>query len=141
MTPTDDHLPRRPKPINRQMAERIAENFHATYERLAPQHGYETREASRTDWSSVPENNRELMIATVYSLLDNGLITDLHHDETHAVVEALMEAGVEYDHADAVAVDESLKVPLLAAFRKLAFWNGRHYGLTNFDMGIEEDPS
>lgn len=56
------------------LAEQIAEAFHDTYERLAPDHGYETREASRKPWSEVPENNRELMTAVVSELLENGII-------------------------------------------------------------------
>ncbi len=43
--------------------EDIAELFHTTYERLAPAHGYKTREASAVPWMDVPENNRTLMIA------------------------------------------------------------------------------
>ena len=50
-------------------AEELAKFFHATYERLAPQFGYETREASGTIWESVPENNRRLMIATATEVL------------------------------------------------------------------------
>ncbi len=55
-------------------AEMIAGVFHATYETLAPEHGYETREASAVDWNKVPEQNRGLMIATVQHLLDTGVI-------------------------------------------------------------------
>ncbi len=43
--------------------EDIAELFHATYERLAPSYGYETRKASAVQWMEVPERNRTLMIA------------------------------------------------------------------------------
>lgn len=56
-------------------AELIAGIFHATYETLAPDHGYKTREASAVDWKDVPENNRALMIATVRNMLDMGVIT------------------------------------------------------------------
>lgn len=55
-------------------ADIIAAAFHVTYERLAPEHGYETREASRTTWGDVPENNRSLMRATVRHLIDAGII-------------------------------------------------------------------
>lgn len=55
-------------------AEQIAKAFHDAYERLAPKHGYETREASRKPWEEVPENNRELMTAVVTELLDDGVI-------------------------------------------------------------------
>jgi len=44
--------------------EQLAQLFHETYERLAPDHGYETRKASAKPWSEVPPPNRDLMIAT-----------------------------------------------------------------------------
>lgn len=56
------------------VAAQIAEAFHDAYERRAPEHGYETREASRKPWEDVPENNRELMTAVVEELLENGII-------------------------------------------------------------------
>jgi hypothetical protein len=56
------------------IAEDIAMWFHATYERLAPELGYTTREASAVPWPDVPEKNRRLMIATVQRLLDRGVI-------------------------------------------------------------------
>lgn len=55
-------------------AERIAEAFHNAYERLAPAHGYQTREASAKPWREVPESNRKLMVATVQQLLDQKVI-------------------------------------------------------------------
>lgn len=55
-------------------AEMIAGIFHATYETLAPEHGYETRKASAVAWEDVPENNRALMIATVQNMLDMGVV-------------------------------------------------------------------
>jgi hypothetical protein len=55
-------------------AELIAGAFHATYETLAPEHKYETREASAVPWADVPEDNKALMIATVQLLLDTGVI-------------------------------------------------------------------
>jgi hypothetical protein len=58
-----------------QPAERIAREFHAAYERLAPEHSYETREASAKPWDDVPAHNRALMVATVQDLLDRGVIT------------------------------------------------------------------
>ncbi len=51
-------------------AEDLARRFHETYERLAPRYGYETREASRTSWTNVPEKNKRLMIAVCAELLD-----------------------------------------------------------------------
>jgi len=55
-------------------AEKIAQYFHTAYEALAPFHGYETREASAKPWADVPEQNKQLMIATVQRLLDDDLI-------------------------------------------------------------------
>lgn len=56
-------------------AERIAKAFHEAYEELAPEHGYETRQASAVPWEDVPEENRNLMVATVQRLLDQGTIS------------------------------------------------------------------
>jgi hypothetical protein len=55
-------------------AEQIAQAFHETYERLAPDFGYKTREASARPWAEVPEQNKSLMVAVVQSLLDAGVI-------------------------------------------------------------------
>ena len=44
--------------------EDMAKLFHRTYESLAPQFDYTTREETRADWEDVPENNKNLMIAT-----------------------------------------------------------------------------
>lgn len=55
-------------------AESIARAFHEAYEGLAPFHGYKTREASAKPWEEVPQNNRELMIATVSQLIREGHI-------------------------------------------------------------------
>lgn len=57
------------------MSEAIAQAFHEAYERLAPSFGYSTREASAKPWSEVPQNNRSLMIATVDSLVEQGIIS------------------------------------------------------------------
>ena len=56
-------------------ADIIARHFHETYERLAPEFGYETRQESRTDWSKVPPENKALMVAVTQELLDKGLIS------------------------------------------------------------------
>jgi len=50
--------------------EEAARLFHETYERLAPEYDYKTREASAVPWGDVPEHNRELMIATCAIVLD-----------------------------------------------------------------------
>jgi hypothetical protein len=49
--------------------EALARLFHETYERLAPEHGYETREASAKPWRQVPANNRALMVAVCQHIL------------------------------------------------------------------------
>lgn len=51
------------------MSEEIARLFHETYERLAPNFGYETRKTSAVPWEDVPENNKQLMIAVVSEVL------------------------------------------------------------------------
>ena len=50
-------------------AEELAKLFHDNYERLAPEHGYETRKDSAVPWESVPERNKSLMIATCAAVL------------------------------------------------------------------------
>lgn len=50
--------------------EELARLFHETYERLAPQHGYETRPESAVAWEAVPQRNRDLMVATCAVVLD-----------------------------------------------------------------------
>jgi hypothetical protein len=56
-------------------AYRIARAFHDTYERLAPDFGYRTREESAVPWEQVPSRNRILMIATVQDLIERGVIS------------------------------------------------------------------
>lgn len=58
-------------------AERVAQRFHETYERLAPDFGYKTREASAKPWADVPQQNRDLMIAVCAELLSSGFILTL----------------------------------------------------------------
>lgn len=55
-------------------AEAVARAFHETYELLAPEHGYKTREASAVPWSKVPEQNKGLMIEVARTLLDRDKI-------------------------------------------------------------------
>jgi hypothetical protein len=50
--------------------EELAQLFHETYERLAPEHNYQTRKASAVPWSDVPENNKNLMIAVAGEVLN-----------------------------------------------------------------------
>lgn len=57
------------------MAPKIAQNFHETYERMAPDFSYKTREASAVPWDEVPEQNKLLMIGVVRDLLARGIIS------------------------------------------------------------------
>ena len=50
-------------------AEELAHTFHDEYERLAPDFGYKTREASAVPWDSVPDANRNLMEAVALRIL------------------------------------------------------------------------
>ena len=54
--------------------ENVARAFHEAYERLAPDHGYETRKESAVPWDEVPEQNRALMVAVVADLFERGVI-------------------------------------------------------------------
>ncbi len=56
-------------------AEQLAQLFHETYERLAPQFGYETRKESAKPWADVPEQNKQLMIAVAGELLQHMITT------------------------------------------------------------------
>ena len=47
----------------------IARLFHETYERLAPDFGYRTRDASAKPWDNVPATNKALMVATITEVL------------------------------------------------------------------------
>ncbi len=62
------------KPPGALSAEEIAEHFHAVYERLAPEHGYETRKASAVPWEDVPEDNRLLMVDVVAELMRRDIV-------------------------------------------------------------------
>lgn len=55
--------------------QRIAKEFHETYERLAPEYGYLTRSASNVPWSAVPANNKSLMRAVVRDLIEREVIS------------------------------------------------------------------
>lgn len=52
--------------------EQLAKQFHETYERLAPEYGYKTREASAVPWNEVPEQNKKLMIAVCREIMTKG---------------------------------------------------------------------
>lgn len=65
-------------------SERLAQQFHEVYERLAPEYAYETREESRVAWIDVPPKNRELMIATVEEVMGGFFEQYQTLDEAHA---------------------------------------------------------
>jgi len=52
-------------------AEILAMRFHEHYEALAAKFGYQTRVESRKPWLQVPEQNRNLMIATCARIIDD----------------------------------------------------------------------
>ena len=60
---------RRDRFMSELTAEALAKFFHETYERLAPEYGYETREESAVSWENVPKQNKSLMIATSKEVL------------------------------------------------------------------------
>jgi hypothetical protein len=56
-------------PVGYREAEALARDFHETYERLAPQFGYETRPESAKPWAQVPGQNQRLMVAVAAEIL------------------------------------------------------------------------
>lgn len=56
------------------IAERIAAEFHRSYENQAPHFGYETRKDSAVPWTEVPQQNRDLMVSVVHALIAQGVI-------------------------------------------------------------------
>lgn len=75
-------------------AETLAREFHETYERLAPNHGYKTRKASAVPWEDVPEQNKSLMIAVAQDLITRTVVWGVRHDPFE---QARKEAGLEID--------------------------------------------
>jgi hypothetical protein len=59
--------------------EQLAQLFHETYERLAPEFGYETRKETAVPWSEIPKdnNNKHLMIAVCSAILEH-VVLPLH---------------------------------------------------------------
>ena len=55
--------------LSREQVEALAQQFHETYERLAPSFSYTTRTESCKPWSEVPEQNKNLMIAVCGEIL------------------------------------------------------------------------
>jgi hypothetical protein len=50
-------------------AEELAQLFHETYERVAKEVGYKTRDESAVPWEQVPEDNKRVMITTAAEVL------------------------------------------------------------------------
>jgi hypothetical protein len=77
--------------IDMLIEENIAKLFHDTYEELAPYFGYKTRQESAVPWDDVPEENKQLMVATVKAVLTkanlNTEIMELLEELTNAVQE------------------------------------------------------
>jgi hypothetical protein len=63
-----------PSPATLGQVEAIARAFHENYERLAPEFGWKPQPQSSVSWERVPPENRQLMQATVRSLLIDGII-------------------------------------------------------------------
>ena len=64
--------------------EDAAKRFHEAYERLAPEHGYKTREESAVPWGEVPSRNKNLMIAVCAEILPS-LAAPVQVDEAKLV--------------------------------------------------------
>lgn len=62
-------------------AEQLAEMFHTTYERLAPQFGYQTRPETAVSWKDIPSTNanKQLMIAVAEDILHYLTEKDIIH--------------------------------------------------------------
>lgn len=54
--------------------ENIAREFHDAQERLAHDLNFKTPKDSRAGWALIPETQRRLMMATVRSLITDGII-------------------------------------------------------------------
>lgn len=96
---------------------KIAQLFHENYERLAPEFGYRTREASAKPWDDVPPKNQMLMVATVRAVLPAIQAQVLDHLD-----------GIEWptcpnEHDHAAAWIEGRDAAVRAFIRRLATLN------------------
>ena len=100
------------------LAEDLAKLFHDNYERLAPSHGYKTREDSAVPWEAVPAANKALMIATA-----GAVLAEVSRRETR--VRDVLVAIRDYDRLevvkDAFAYDRLQEGYRQAARQGLAF--------------------
>lgn len=111
--------PRAPKPISRDQCVTLTEEFRRHL---------------------VGEPNDENVTAAFYDMLDHGEVVQLDHEEAHALVEVLTEVGaLPTGITKDCPINAHFANHLLRAVRKVTFAHGRHYGLTNFDMGMEDD--
>lgn len=71
----------------------------------------------------------------LFEMMDHGDIVPLQHAEVTALC----------DHLERLAIkvlmdrDGTVSPELASAVSKLFFAHGRHYGMTNMDMGLEEE--
>lgn len=89
-------------------AEALAKRFHETYERLAPDFGYETRLDSAVPWDDVPEQNRNLMVAVAATLLGEADEPRLGLATTRDLLDELRARGREPVTADDATLAEHL---------------------------------
>lgn len=75
-------------------AEKLARLFHDTYENLAPQHGYETRDDTKQFDPTTP--NGQLMIAVAQHVIDQYV----HQKTIEARIESLEWALTDYNMPD-----------------------------------------
>lgn len=75
----------------------LAKRFHEAYERLAGNHGYQTRKDSAVPWDEVPTKNKTLMIATCDELV--GWLTR----ETNTLRESVKRLNRRCQQAESVA--------------------------------------
>jgi hypothetical protein len=99
-------------------ATRLAQAFHESYERLAPEFGYQTRAESAVPWAEVPEANRQLMIASAQAVL-----ADLR-DAGRVIVPFLDLEGSRAPQMTLPASDEPVVVMVMAEAKDLSLYPG-----------------
>lgn len=110
--------------------EALAQLFHETYETLAPEFGYKTREASAVPWADVPRTNKRLMVCVAGRVLEKlekldaaaraGLAAHETHETAIIVLRVLRSLLAEGALADRYNVDLDVDAPLDSA---LAAWH------------------
>ena len=133
-------------------AESLARLFHETYERLAPEFGYKTREASAVPWDDVPDNNKALMIAVAAAVLaqrahteaeyepgscprcrsrDRGLVLELCDPDSHAWHRRRVPVPPEITEAEYERLFERLRAALVELR-----WNPRLESVQNHAVAV-----